>query len=346
MEENMVNEEKAGTDQVRMGQEEGGNEMDGNALVSKQGGELMESTLEGFHDKDRLTNNNLVKEAGNEDIEQNAIFHDELAAIQKDQLVPVLEEELIDKHAEIFSKIDKAKSKGAFIPNNLTLIHRGLAGSKILAKRVSEGDALGDVALVFAYASGNITKDVIVEMHELLTISHGNFGETSEDFEKEDISEAKKVIKKVGKRVLKYWAADIKISFRDLMKLLVGRLGDLKVDSDESLGINQVYGAIYSFIEENAGNWHRYPYLKRKSCYALLREDMEEIALTLNTKVKELLIILKRNNLLHLQPSSIGYQSEVNGVGSCYCIKILAENRYEVEKEDINPDALKEFGLI
>lgn len=103
-----------------------------------------------------------------------------IAAAQEKAFLPVDQKEFDDKpeHSEIYADIQNAKISGALIPTQiLSLMFMGKAGTKIFAKRVAKGGALGDIALVFDYNDGNVSEDVEVAMFDVMTIAMGNYGE-------------------------------------------------------------------------------------------------------------------------------------------------------------------------
>lgn len=255
----------------------------------------------------------------------------DIVAVQEKVFIPVEQDEFDEdtKSIEVYTEIQNTKKSGAFIPvNGLTLLSVGNDGTKIFSKRIAKGGGFGDPVLIFVYPDGSVSEDVEIKMYELLEIAGGNYGDNCESIDKSDIAEAKKLIKKIAGRVLSYWTGDIGIRIKDLLRILVENLSTLQVDRGNELDIDKVYAAIFKYVEKVSG----YPskcYVKRKSVYALQREDMEEVANSLGAKINEIVNIVKRHNLLHLQPSSIGYQCEVKDVGSCYCIKVLSNYKHE-----------------
>lgn len=254
-----------------------------------------------------------------------------IAAAQEKAFLPVDQNEFDDKpeHSEIYADIQNAKISGALIPTQiLSLMFMGKAGTKIFAKRVAKGGALGDIALVFDYNDGNISEDVEVAMFDVMTIAMGNYGEHYDGINKDNLTDAKKSIKKVAGRVLRYWTGDLDIGIKDLVRLLYTNLSSLKVDRGMEISVDRVYAAIYGYVEKE----HGYPekhYMKRKSVYALTREDLKRAIEGVGIEVDGAIKLLNRHNLLYLQPSSIGYQCEVKGGGSCYCVRILANYKHE-----------------
>ncbi|NLK44879.1 MAG: hypothetical protein GX300_10860 [Tissierellia bacterium] len=259
--------------------------------------------------------------------EKERIFKD-IVAVQEKAFIAVEQDEFEEdtKTIEVYNEIVNLKKSGAFIPiKGLTPIYVDRnTGIKIFAKRIAKGGGLGDPVLVFVYSDGTTSGDVEIKMYELIEIMGGNRVGADEG----DIADAKKMMKKVIGRISSYWDLGMDIRVEDLIKILVANLSTLQVDRGNVLDVDKVYAAIYRYIEKVNG----YPgkcYIKRKYVYALKSEDMENIAIDLGAKVSEIVDILNRNNLLHLQASSIGYQSEVKGVGSCYCVRILLKYKYE-----------------
>lgn len=259
---------------------------------------------------------------------------------QADSFVSVSEEDFDnDPHNEIMSKdIELIKKKGAFIPlENMTLIAKGTEGTHVFARRIAKGGGLGDPALTFLYPDGSISEDISISMFELYEIAAGNFGVNCADKDQDQIKSAKRLIKKFGSQVMSYWSSDLNLRAVELIEILLKNLGHLKVDNRNELDISKIYLTIYKYIQKVEGYPHK-GYIKRKSVYALMPEDMEEIATTLLISVKELVVTLKKYNVLHLQPSSVGYQCEVKGVGSCYCIKVFEKYKHD-DYADFSGDA-------
>lgn len=275
-----------------------------------------------------------------EEIYNNMMIAQESAFLEVDQ--NDFEEDT--KSIEIYNEIQNTKKSGAFVPlNGLTLLFVSNGGTKVFAKRVAKGGGYGNPVLVFVYTDGSVSEDVEIKMEELFIISGGNYGKLIDGIDEDDVREARKYIKQISGRILSYWSGDMEIMPKHLIKLLKDNLPALGVDRGNELDVDKVYAAIWRYVEmEYTG--HAKGYMKRKGMYALTREDMDKIVNYLGVKTIDVINILKRHNLLYLQPSSIGYQCEVKWVDadekgrrSCYCVKILAKYKHE-DYEDFTGD--------
>lgn len=303
------------------------------------------------------TNNQLVpveKEVVTGEVEMDIVkveeIYNNMMIAQKNAFLEVDKGEFEDdpKSIEIYNEIQSTKKSGAFVPlNGLTLLFVSNGGTKVFAKRIAKGGGLGNPVLVFVYSDGSVSEDIEIKMQELFAIAGGNYGKLIDGVDKEDVREAKKYIKQISGRILSYWSGDMHIEPIQLIKILKDNLSALKVDKGNELDFKKVYAAIYSYVEKVHMDANK-SYMKRKSVYALTRDDMEIVveSLGLNiSRITDVAEILKRNNLLHLQPSSIGYQCEVKGAedkkgrSSCYCVRILAKNKHEdYEDFDFDPN--------
>ncbi|OAA83556.1 hypothetical protein [Clostridium ljungdahlii] len=278
-----------------------------------------------------------------EDIATEKIYSN-LAEAQENFIAPVdkgfLEDDILD--SDILSEIAKAKASGAFVrTKHLTLIYGNEETTKIFAKRVVRNGNRGEPVIVFVYKDGESSSELEISKAELIRLSLGNYGEKAEGVNKKDVSYAETLLKKIGDRILPYWEFDIEITLIDLLKILSKNISKLKIDRGDELDITMVYSCIYKYVQK----LKTYPnkcYLIRKGFYALTREDMLEVASSLESNIPDLIKILKQNNLLYLQNSSIGNQCEVKGVGSCYCVKMLAKYQTE-EVEAIDENIIDEL---
>lgn len=237
----------------------------------------------------------------------------------------------------ILDEITEAKESGAFIPTKyLTLIYGNEKTTKIFAKRVVRNGNRGEPVIVFAYKDGEVSPEIEVKMAELMRISYGNFGEPQEGINKKDVAHAEALINKIGERILPYWEFDLEIRVVGLIKVLSKNISSLAVDRGNELDITLIYHYIYKYVQKLKDRPDK-GYFIRKGFYALTREDMLEVASGLDSTAPKIIEILKQHNLLYLQNSSIGNQCEVKGVGSCYCIKMLAKfqpKEVEIFKEN------------
>jgi len=268
--------------------------------------------------------NNLIEATS--EIEVEKIYHC-LAKAQESFIATVDEDFFVDntQASAILDEIDSAKASGAFVPTkHLRLIYGKENTTKIFAKRVAKNGNRGEPVIILVYPDGEVSPELEISMAELMRVSHGNYGETKDGMNKKDVAHADTLIKKIGDRILPYWELDIGINVVELLKMLCASISTLEVDRGEEIDVNMVYSAIYKYIQKS-NNYPTKGYLIRKGFYALLSEDILEVASWMNTTSPKIIKILKQYDLLYLQKSSIGNQCEVKGVGSCYCIKMLAK---------------------
>ncbi|MVX63095.1 hypothetical protein GKZ28_05205 [Clostridium chromiireducens] len=268
----------------------------------------------------------------------------DLNKAQENFIAPVDEEFLADDTLDktIWEDINKAKESGAFIPTKyLTLIHGSETTTKIFAKLVVRNGNRGEPVIVLAYTDGGVSPELEISKAELMRISFGNYGVKENGFDKKDVAYASTLIKKIGDRILPYWEFDIGMTLMELLKLLSGKLSVLKIDRGEELDVKMVYSFIYKYVQRVKSHPAKC-YIIRRGFYALISEDILEVASNMNSKVPTIIKMLKQNNLLHLQDSSVGNQCEVKGVGSCYCIKMLAKYQ-ENEVQDFSGNAFDQL---
>lgn len=282
------------------------------------------------------SSNNVIEVTS--EIEAGKIYHS-LAKAQENFIATVDEDFFVDntQTCAILDEIDTAKARGAFVPTRyFRLIYGKENTTKIFAKRVAKNGNRGEPVIILAYPDGEVSPELEISMAELMRVSYGNYGEMKEGINKKDVTHADILIKRIGDRILPYWELDIGISVIDLLKILSTSLSNLEVDRGEEIDVNVVYSAIYKYVQKS-NNYPTKGYLIRKGFYALLADDLLEVASGINISIPKFIKILKQYDLLHLQKSSIGYQCEVKGVGSCYCIKMLVKFQpTEVEKYSEN----------
>lgn len=282
--------------------------------------------------------NNIVNEAAS-DMEVAKIYND-LEKAQAEFLAPIDEECLVDDTLDsaILTEIDKAKACGAFVPMHfLKLIYGGENTTKIFAKRVVRNGNRGEPVIVLAYVGGGVSPELQISMAELMRVSFGNYGEM-EGGNKKDVIHAETLIRRIGDRILPYWEPDLGIGVIGLLKILSGSISSLAIDRGDELDVSVVYTSIYKYVQKEK---YFKVYLERKGFYALLSEDMLEVASRMGITVPELIKLLKQYNLLRLQKSSIANQCEVKGVGSCYCIGMLLNfqpEKVEVFRENVRDE--------
>lgn len=233
-----------------------------------------------------------------------------------------------DVNTEIYAQIQNIKKRGALVPiEGMTPLYVDKnTGIKILAKRVAEENTLGNPVLVFVYSDGSISKEIKIEMEDLLNIKAGEHINADNS----DKSNAKKVMRKIIGIISSNWDLSMGISVQDLITILIGNFFTLPVDKEKELDFDSAYEAVYSYIEKTHMNPDK-NYMKRKQFYALKREDMDVIAEMLGVEIIDIAKILARHSALRLPKNRKrrGYQCEVKDAGSCYCVKIFANNEHE-----------------
>ena len=270
-------------------------------------------------------------ESGVDFVKKEKIYNDMMIA-QENAFIEVDQNDFEEdsKSIEIYNEIQNIKKSGAFVPiKGLKLLSIGNEGTMIFAKRIAKGGGFGNPVLVFVYTDGSMSDDVEIKIGDLLIIAEGNYGEPKDNLDKDDIADAKKLIKQISGKIISYYAGDIRIMPKELIKLLVKNLSTLPVDKGNELDVDTLYAVIMKYIEK-VSDYPTKSYIKRKSVYALTHEDMEEIVMYLGAGIKiiDVVSMLRRNNILHLQASAKN-QCEVKGVGSCYCIKIFKGFKHE-----------------
>lgn len=272
------------------------------------------------------------------DAEEREKFYRDTQVAQNNAFLEVDQNDFVEhtRTIEIYNEIQNVKESGAFIPiNGLTPLYKDRnTGIMILAKRIAIGGGLGNPVIVFVYPDKTTSEEVEIKMSELIEIIGGNHVK-ADDIDKAD---AKKMMKKVIGRISSYWDLDMEIRIEDLITILVANLSKIKVDEGNELTFKKVYAAIDKYVEEESWKPDN-NYMKRKAVFALTSEDMTNIITYLGMGVKliDIIDILKRNNMLYLQKSSIGNQCEVKDKGSCYCVRILAKYKHE-DYVDFNYD--------
>lgn len=291
-----------------------------------------------YQNKDEIKSNLLTEASIENDTSLEVIPTSEVAAsifneitVSQNKLYAQIEDDDFEEDKigkEIVSELNDARINGAFLDmSKLTLIYGRQNTTKIFAKRVISNGNNGEPVLVFLYTNGRTTPEISITMQEIMTVRFGNYGIENEQIDKYNLNQARKILRKLGERLFQYWNVDINISISRLIELLEVNYNSLKIDTGTELDIALVYSVIFKYIQSEKSRMR--DEIERKSVYALQKEDMMNIASKLNLKLGELVKYLKNNYILHLQNSSVGYQCEVKGLGSCYCIRKL--NKYKDE---------------
>lgn len=262
------------------------------------------------------------------DAEEREKIYREIKVAKKEAFLEIDQDEFVEDNVntEVYTEIQNIKKSGAFVPiKGMTPLYIDKnTGIKVLAKRIAEEGTLGNPILVFVYSDGSMSKDIKIEMEELINIMSGKHVNADNS----DKSNANKAMRKIIGRISSNWDLSMGISISDLITILIDNFSTLQVDKENELDIVSVYEAVYSYINKV----HMYPdknYMKRKTFYALKHEDMNVIALSLGVEIIDIAKTLKRNDVLRLQAKSRGYQCEVKDAGSCYCVKIFSDHKHE-----------------
>lgn len=105
--------------------------------------------------------------------------------------------------------------------------------------------------------------------------------------------------------------------------------------------ITEVYSRIVAYIYRNKGDFHMLPYALDGKTYRIETLQFDRMMKNLDyDNPKKILKLLKKHNMLHLPPSSVGYQAKVktcDGSINCYCIKKLCAD-YERPVQALLPD--------
>ena len=242
-------------------------------------------------------------------------------------------------NVEILSTVSQKISSGALKPQNLfSIMINDDGASGIYAKRVAHAGGKSQIALVFCFKEGNCSEDVLIDNSDLFTVVSGDMNNEATAEMKKD---AKKALTKIRKKMLDYWDGTMIFDEHSVISAVVANQSKLPIDNSQVPDIKMVYAKIVDKANEKKND----PVLAdifRRGFYAFPTYAFEEIADELQMKPKQLAEYLKRNNLLYLQESSIGYQCKVKFFNEyCYCVRTLREYQQDVTAvDDINIEDL------
>lgn len=228
--------------------------------------------------------------------------------------------------SETLVNVSNAFSNGALKPKDLMPIMINPDGiSGVYAKRVIKFDDTSHSALVFCRIDGSCTEDIPIDNKDLYDVCFGACATATEKMK----NDGEKALKRIRNKMLEYWDGRIMFDAQCVAERVATYQSRLPVDN-QIPDIKKVYAKIVGKAEEQI-NHPYYCNIFRKGFYAFPPELFAEIAKELQMTSTKLAQLLKRNGLLHLQDSSIGYQCYVNYFkDNCYCVLTIKQYQHEV----------------
>ena len=232
-------------------------------------------------------------------------------------------------------EIEQLKNMGGLIPKNLTPLFLMEDGSGIFAKKMVSEDNESYIVLIYVYSDGRSSKQIRIDHSELHHISKGNYGKKNENVDKYDRALARKTLSKLENKILPYWRPTIDVPPESIVQMLFRMFDKLEVEHTQTASRVDIYKYIVEVAERGRNSLSHF-YIVRRKYYAFTVEHFVEIAEHFNLTKEELIAELKEGNLLFTQGSSANTLSKVNGIGYCYCIKMMASRCDKVAVEDLS----------
>lgn len=209
------------------------------------------------------------------------------------------------------------------------LLPDGISG--FYARNVELNGGVNMIALNKYETGKSISDDILINNYDIIQI----YNSTKKCITKEQSREGKKSYTKIAKLLSLYSFRNVIIDPIVIIMTLIKSFSQLPLDSQETMDINKIYSSVVDYVNETMIT----KLLERKGFYAFDDYNFGELADRIKISKDQLLEILKKNGLLYLQKSSVGYQSKVKGMGNCYCIRTLtlfqtAEDLERISKED------------
>lgn len=239
----------------------------------------------------------------------------------------------VDKTLE--KEIQQFKNMGGFIPKDLTPLFLMEDGSGIFGKKVVGKGKENYTLLTYVYSDGSISDDIRIDNSELHHISKGNYGKKNEHVDKYDVALARKTLSKLEDKILPYWRPTIDVPPESIVQMLFRMFDQLEVEHTQTATRVDIYKYIVEVAERGRNSISHF-YIVRRNYYAFTVEHFVEIAEHFNLSKEELIAELKKGGMLYTQKSSVNNLAKVNGIGYCYCIKMMASRCNKVAVEDLS----------